>query len=1247
MTRREPTIRNRDLALAVAAILAASASSCAPTTRDNPSLAPVDKLVLLARHETAVRTDRAPTLPPGVPADLFETPAHADARRASLSLAEALAEIVGASERAEPAPPAAAPSAPLLLSSQRLYTRGRAALLSGQLAEAAALFEQVVAIDPDATPAWASLGLIRSALGDAAGASRAWRETLRLDPDNARALEQLGVAALQRQDNAEALSLLARASLAAPERTDPALPFLISASLADALEREGYLLAAALSAETAASVPAPFDRPTLEQRRLLTLIRQRALLLRQAGDIRLALGDLIGAANAYDRVLALDETPDAAVVARAIAIFQRRGADAAAASALVRVLDSSQGRVDSLHVRLVEHLAKTIRSPGVARAFADAVKDTPTRASWPATPASRGASARLAAGAERSAPISAEILLTHLRTGDNASFDDASFEQLARTLADRPGELAGALVELVGAHPTLAPQLATLFARSARDRAAFTRALAAGPRSAPLAPIDAISAAEAGALAHAWLLQRTGSHREALRRAAPLLDSPSARPFAIGVSVEAHAALGETGDALLALDDLRADTTPVARLMTALGDAHLQRHEDALSLLVPLLAEEFADEPWRGDAYLYAARSAAALGQLENAERWLRAATELQPLREDAYAGLIQIYLATDPQRSRTQLADAVRRLRDNIPSSRSLRLLQARELASQGQPDAAREILLDLLALDGNDAAAEEQLIAILVGSGRADEAERWLRERLSSPSLLESPDARTASLLLLARVYASTERVELAVETLEAELERSPRSGPLLRSLEELYRGPLEDPARADRYALDRLRAAPPTLDNSLELAEALSRMGDWSGSIDALERALSRAGVSFRRDQRERAARTLIVFAASADALSPGQARLGADAAAMLIDDLAAAPEPLHRARVMLLVRAEAPVGELLEATEAPARANADFAMQLRVAALDMIASAGRTDDALRAISQGYRVGGRAVPELLAAWFMLAVDQRDRDQAIAAVRAAVAENLTEKTYDTLTRLTGGGENAEGDPADLAYHVGGMFDVEGHEDDADALYLLALEFDPNHPWAANNVGYRLAERGEDLLRAYDLIQRAHEAMPNATAIVDSMGWARYRVGIFEDTVAPDGRRVEGAVTLLRRAASASTEVEDAVIHDHLGDAYWRAGDAARAVAAWQLAARMNQAFLDQNRARASQNPRLAAFIEQMQKQTDELLAKISAAQRFADTGVAPETAEVFPELRDDALRLTPPTIQQPARPAPPAAGA
>lgn len=1245
MTRREPIIRNRELALAAAAILAASAYSCAPT-RDNPSLAPADKLALLARHETP-RPDRAPPLPPGVPTDLFDAPAHAEARRAALALDDALAEIVAASTRAEPASPSGAPSAPLLLSSQRLYTRGRAALLSGQLAEAAALFEQVVAIDPGATPAWASLGLIRSTLGDAAGASRAWRETLLLDPDDARALEQLGVGALQRQDNAEALTLLARAALANPERTDPALPFLISATLADALEREGYLRASAIAAESAASVPAPFDRPTLEQRRLLTLIRQRSLLLRQAGDTRLALGDLAGAANAYDRVLALEDTPDAATVARAIAIFQRRGADAAAASALVRVLDASQGRVDSLHIRLVEHLATTIRAPGVSRAFADAVKDTPTRANWPATPATRGASARLAAGAERSAPVSGEILLAHLRTGDNTSVDDASFDQLARTLADRPTELTGALVELVRIHPTLTPQLTTLFARSARDRAAFTHTLATTQRSTTPASEGAITDAEAGALAHAWLLQRTGAHRDALRRAAPLLDSPHTRPFATVLAVEANAAIGETGEALRALDDLRNDPTPVARLMTALGDAHLQRHEDALSLLVPLLSDQFSQERWRGDAYLYAARSAAAVGQLESAERWLRAATELQPLREDAYAGLIQIYLSTDPQRSRAQLADAVRRLRDNIPSSRSLRLLQARELASQGQPDAAREILLDLLALDANDAAAEEQLIAILVGSGRAEEAERWLRERLDSPSLAEAPDARTASLLLLARVFASTDRVELAVETLEAELARSPRSEPMLRSLEELYRGPLEDPARADRYALDRLRAAPPTLDNSLELAEALSRLGDWTGSIEALERALSRAGVSLRRDQRERAARTLIVFAASADALTPEQARLGADAAAMLIDDLAAAPEPLHRARVVLLVRADAPVGELLEATEAPARANADFAMQLRVAALDMISSAGRTADALRAISEGYRVAGRAVPELLAAWFMLAVDQRDRAQAIAAVRAAVAENLTEKTYDTLTRLTGGGENAQGNAADLAYHVGGMFDVEGHENDADALYLIALEFDPNHPWAANNVGYRLAERGEDLLRAYDLIQRAYEAMPNATAIVDSMGWARYRVGIFEDTVAPDGRRVEGAVSILRRAASASNEVEDAVIHDHLGDAYWRAGDAPRAVAAWQIAAGMNQAFLDQNRQRAEQIPRLAAFLEQMQTQTDKLRAKILAAQNFAQTGVAPETAEVFPELRNDALRLAPPTIQAPPRPAQPAAGA
>lgn len=71
-------------------------------------------------------------------------------------------------------------------------------------------------------------------------------------------------------------------------------------------------------------------------------------------------------------------------------------------------------------------------------------------------------------------------------------------------------------------------------------------------------------------------------------------------------------------------------------------------------------------------------------------------------------------------------------------------------------------------------------------------------------------------------------------------------------------------------------------------------------------------------------------------------------------------------------------------------------------------------------------------------------------------------------------------------------------------------------------------------------------MIERAVAAKPDSGAIVDSLGWAYYRLGQYAD-----------AVEQLERA----TELEpaDADINDHLGDAYWRVGRRIEARFQWE----------------------------------------------------------------------------------------
>ncbi len=101
---------------------------------------------------------------------------------------------------------------------------------------------------------------------------------------------------------------------------------------------------------------------------------------------------------------------------------------------------------------------------------------------------------------------------------------------------------------------------------------------------------------------------------------------------------------------------------------------------------------------------------------------------------------------------------------------------------------------------------------------------------------------------------------------------------------------------------------------------------------------------------------------------------------------------------------------------------------------------------------------------------------------------------------------------------------------------DGAEADFRAAIDLQPAEPSLLNYYGYSLVDRGEKLAEALEMIERAVALDPRNGAYIDSLGWAYYRLGRFED-----------AVITLERAAT--LESADPVVNDHLGDAYWRVG--------------------------------------------------------------------------------------------------
>ena len=108
-----------------------------------------------------------------------------------------------------------------------------------------------------------------------------------------------------------------------------------------------------------------------------------------------------------------------------------------------------------------------------------------------------------------------------------------------------------------------------------------------------------------------------------------------------------------------------------------------------------------------------------------------------------------------------------------------------------------------------------------------------------------------------------------------------------------------------------------------------------------------------------------------------------------------------------------------------------------------------------------------------------------------------------------------------------------------------AEADLTKALELFPDQPHVLNYLGYSWIDQGIKLDEGMAMIKKAVQQRPDDGYIVDSLGWAYYRVGNYEEAT----KQLERAIEL---------KPEDPTINDHLGDAYWRVGRVLEARFQW-----------------------------------------------------------------------------------------
>jgi tetratricopeptide (TPR) repeat protein len=130
---------------------------------------------------------------------------------------------------------------------------------------------------------------------------------------------------------------------------------------------------------------------------------------------------------------------------------------------------------------------------------------------------------------------------------------------------------------------------------------------------------------------------------------------------------------------------------------------------------------------------------------------------------------------------------------------------------------------------------------------------------------------------------------------------------------------------------------------------------------------------------------------------------------------------------------------------------------------------------------------------------------------DQAIAAVGIPQRDNWT-----------------------LFYFRGICYERSKQWPKAEADFKKALELNPDQPLVLNYLGYSWVDQGLNLEEAFKMLRRAVELRPNDGYVVDSLGWAHFKLGQYAEAA----ETLEKAINL---------KPADPVLNDHLGDAYWR----------------------------------------------------------------------------------------------------
>ena len=132
-----------------------------------------------------------------------------------------------------------------------------------------------------------------------------------------------------------------------------------------------------------------------------------------------------------------------------------------------------------------------------------------------------------------------------------------------------------------------------------------------------------------------------------------------------------------------------------------------------------------------------------------------------------------------------------------------------------------------------------------------------------------------------------------------------------------------------------------------------------------------------------------------------------------------------------------------------------------------------------------------------------------------------------------------------------------GVAFERIGEWEKAEKDLLLSLELNPDQAYVINYLAYSWIEKDIKINKSLAMLEKANNLKSNDPYIIDSLGWALFKLAKYEDSK----KYLQTAVTLMPA---------DPIVNDHYGDVLWKNGDKIQARYYWNYVLNLEETKKD-----------------------------------------------------------------------------